>query len=168
MGQPYVGECRLVGFSFAPVGWNFCNGTTLPIAENNALFTLIGTTYGGDGQTTFLLPNLQGRVPVHQGSGFPIGAIAGTESVTLTTAQMPIHNHQSIAGTGAGGSNSPQGKLPASNANTLLYLIPSIVDTPMNNAMIPNVGGNQPHENMQPYLVMNWIISLFGVFPTPN
>jgi microcystin-dependent protein len=157
-----------VGFNFQPAGWNLCNGATLPISEFSSLFNLIGTTYGGDGQTTFLVPDLQGRVPVHQGGGFVIGQKSGTESVTLSINQMPIHTHTPFGGTGAGSSNSPGGNLPASNANTLLYVSPAAVDTAMNNAMISSYGGSQPHENVQPFLTMNWIISLYGVYPTPN
>jgi microcystin-dependent protein len=166
MSQPYVGECRLVGFNFQVNGWNFCNGALVAIAENSTLFNLIGTTYGGDGQQTFGLPDLQGRVPVHQGGAFVIGQRGGVESVTLHSNQMPIHTHQPFAASQNGTSNSPQGLLPAANTSTKLYVSPAAVDAAMNLAMIANAGGNQPHDNMQPFLTMNWIISLYGVYPS--
>jgi microcystin-dependent protein len=168
MGQPYIGECRLVGFNFQVNGWNFCNGALIAISENDTLFNLIGTTYGGDGQQTFALPDLQGRVPVHQGSGYVIGQRSGVETVTLTGNQIPIHSHQPLGATAAGGSNQPQGNLPGSNTTTKMYVSPAAVDSQMNVAMISQVGGSQPHDNMQPYLVMNWIISMFGIYPTPS
>ena len=164
MSQPYIGECRLVGFNFQVNGWNFCNGISLQISQFSALFNLIGTTYGGDGQQTFNVPDLQGRVPVHQGAGFIIGQKSGVESVTLTSNQMPVHSHTPLASTNGGG-NVPQGQLPGKGSSPV-YVSPAAVDTPMNPVMIAQVGGSQPHDNMQPFLVMNWIISLFGIFPT--
>ena len=169
MSQPYVGECRLVGFNVQVNGWNFCNGAIIPISENDTLFNLIGTTYGGDGQQTFALPDLQGRVPVHQGPGFVIGQKAGVETVTLTTNQIPIHSHPPIGSAATPGTTTlVQNQLPAGNSSTKPYVNQSAVTTAMNAAMIGQAGGNQPHENMQPFLVMNWIISLFGVFPSQN
>ena len=166
MSQPYVGELRLVGFNFAPVGWMLAAGQTLAIIDFDVLFNLIGTTYGGDGQQTFQLPDLQGRVPVHQGSGFVMGQKAGVETVTLNLNQIPSHSHQSIAATGNGTSNLVQNHSPAANA-TQVY-VTGAAGTPMNANMITPAGGSQPHENMQPYLVMNWVISLFGIFPSKN
>jgi len=168
MSQPYVGECRLVGFSFQVNGWNYCNGATISIAQNDTLFALIGTTYGGDGQQTFQLPDLRGRVPIHQGPGFVIGQRSGLESVTLTSNQMPQHNHQALASGVAGSSNLVAGNLPASNSHTPCYVSPASADSGFSASMVGSAGGNQPHENMQPYLVMNWIISLYGVFPSQN
>jgi microcystin-dependent protein len=164
MGQPYIGECRLVGFNFQPNGWNLCNGQTVSISEYSTLFQLIGTTYGGDGQQTFQLPDLQGRVPVHMGGGFVIGQRGGTETVTLNVNQLPSHSHTPVASKSAG-SNFPSANLPGTS-NTLLYVVPASVDSAMNQGMIPSVGGNLPHENMQPFLTMNWVISLFGIFPS--
>jgi microcystin-dependent protein len=168
MSQPYIGECRLVGFNFQVNGWNFCNGAIVSIASNDALFNLLGTTYGGDGQQTFALPDLRGRVPVHQGAGFVIGQTAGVETVTLTGNQMPIHTHTPRGSGVAGATNLVQNNLPASNSTTKQYVNTSAVSAAMNPAMIGQAGGSQPHENMQPFLTMNWIISLFGVFPTQS
>jgi len=168
MSQPYIGECRLVGFNFQVNGWNFCNGSLVGISQYSALYQLIGTTYGGDGNETFGLPDLQGRVPVHQGGTYVIGQRGGAESVTLNQTQIPIHNHPTVASSSSGVSNSAQGNLPAANANVRLYVSPGAVDSSMNPLMISNAGGSLPHDNMQPFLTMNWIISLFGVFPTPN
>jgi microcystin-dependent protein len=168
MSTPYIGECRLVGFNFQPNGWSFCNGATIAIAENETLFNLIGTTYGGDGQQTFKLPDLQGRVPVHQGSGYVLGQVGGVETVTLTVNTMPSHTHPNYGSSAQGNGNLPANNLLAGNTNTPIYTNYSAVDTAMNNAMIGPAGGSQPHENMQPYLVLNWVISLYGVYPTQN
>ena len=168
MGTPYVGECRLVGFNFAPVGYNLCDGSLQAISNLDTLFTLIGTTYGGDGQATFALPDLRGRVPVHQGAGFVIGQPGGLETVTLLNQQMPTHNHQLLAATSDAASNTPTGNLTAGGKTQSIYLDAGAVDTAMNPGMIGQVGNNQPHENMQPFLVMNWVISLFGIFPSQN
>ena len=157
--------------NFPPVGWAFCEGQTLPISENDALFTLIGTTYGGDGQETFNLPNLQSRVPMHMGNGpdgvnYPLAQMAGTESVTLTTQQIPIHTHPLTASTGDGTSPNPQGNVLA---QTPAGITPYFEDAPsanMSPSAITPVGGSQPHENCQPFLCINFIISLFGIFPT--
>lgn len=170
MPEPYIGEIRMVGFNFPPAGWALCNGQLMPISENDALFTLIGTTYGGDGQATFALPNLQSRVPMHmgtnQGNTFQLGEAAGVEQVTLTTQQIPVHNHAFVASTNPGGNSNPQDSVIAQSVGGLQVYR---VDPPAN-PMAPNslspTGGSQPHENMQPYLVINFIISLYGVFPT--
>ncbi len=168
MGTSYVGEIRMFGGNFAPVGWAFCQGQLLPISENDALFQLIGTTYGGDGQSTFALPNLQSRVPVHVGTGggssYVLGQSGGVESVTLTVNQIPAHHHAPLASTGAGPQSSPAGNVWANSTN-----LPYSTNAPAA-ALAPNAvqaaGGSQPHDNMIPYLVVNFIISLFGVFPT--
>ena len=170
MGSAYVGEIRMFAGNFAPAGWMLCQGQTLPISEYETLFNLIGTTYGGDGQETFQLPNLQSRIPVHNGTGkggttYQIGEADGTESVTLTTGQMPTHTHSLMASGNNGGVSTP-GNAILSNAQGAT---PYIEDTPgsnMNAAAISPVGGSQPHENRQPILAINFIISLYGVYPT--
>ena len=170
MASPYVGEIRMFGGNFAPAGWAFCNGQSLPISENEVLFQLIGTTYGGDGQQTFALPNLQSRLPVHMGNGFVIGQAAGVEQVTLTTSQTPAHNHALLAT-----SNAASGTAPSSSVlpgrTTIATVTPYGSDapfTPISPAAISVVGGSQPHSNMQPFLCINFIISQFGVFPSQN
>jgi microcystin-dependent protein len=165
MGQPFVGECRLVGFNFAPVGWQTCQGQTLSISDNNALYTLIGTTYGGNGQTTFVLPNLQGRVPLHQGPSFVVGQYGGSETVALTTQQLPSHNHPLSGSSINGVSNNIQGTVLAASATPVYVANPNPGET-MGASAVTNLGGSQPHDNLQPYLALNWIISLFGVFPS--
>jgi len=169
--MPYVGEIRIFAGNFAPVGWMFCSGQTLPIAENDVLFQLIGTTYGGDGQETFQLPDLQGRIPIHMGTGsggitYQLGESAGTENVTLTTQQIPTHNHMLLASPADGTTPNPQGNVLA---QTPASIFPYIEDAPSanmsNNAIAPD-GGSQSHENCQPFLCVNFIISLFGQFPS--
>jgi microcystin-dependent protein len=178
MGQPFVGEIRMFGGSFAPAGWAMCQGQLMPISENDTLFNLIGTTYGGDGQETFGIPDLQGRLPIHQGTGpglstFTIGEKAGTETVTLTTQQIPIHNHIPLANNTAATTASPTGAIFA-NCNTTVtntYFTPFDSSQPqvaLNNNTIAPDGGSQPHENIQPTLCITYIISLFGVFPSPT
>jgi microcystin-dependent protein len=163
MGEPYVGEIRMVGFNFAPAGWMLCQGQLLPISENEVLFNLIGTTYGGDGQETFALPNLQSRIPVHQGGGFVLAEMAGVESVTLTVGQIPAHTHIPQANS-AGAATSASGNVWANSA--ALQFAPSTSPlTPMNASAVTVAGGSQPHDNMLPYLAINFIISLYGVFP---
>lgn len=168
MAQPYVGEIRMFGGNFAPAGWAFCNGSLQPISEYDTLFNLIGTTYGGDGQTTFALPNLQGRLPVHQGTGpglstYVIGQAAGVESVTLTTNQIPSHNHLAIVSTNAASASSPQGNVVA-NGTANLFLRDVVSDT-MNANSVSMAGGSQSHTNMMPYLCVSFIISLYGIYP---
>jgi len=171
MGQPYAGECRLVGFNFAPVGWSICQGQIVPISENEVLFNLIGTTYGGDGQSTFQLPNLQGRAAIHQGTGvgqsFTIGQTGGTESVSLNTQQIPSHSHTLLASGNNGNANGFTNAVLA-QCPTAVYTSGATPAVALNNSSITQTGGNLPHENLQPYLTMNWIISLFGIFPTQN
>jgi microcystin-dependent protein len=156
--------------SFAPNGWMLCQGQTLPISENDALFTLIGTTYGGDGQETFNLPNLASRVPIHMGTGpdgttYQIGEAAGTESVTLTTQQIPIHTHPLLGSTNPANLQTPASNVVGKSTQVDLFINAQPQDA-LNNQAITPVGGSQPHENCQPFLCINFIISLFGVFPT--
>ncbi len=179
MSDPYVGEIRLFGGNFAPVGWALCQGQIISIAENETLFQLIGTTYGGDGQETFGLPDLQGRAPIHQGTlagnTYVIGERAGTESVTLTTTQLPTHNHR-VGSTGQPGTtNIPSTSTimadqgPANVVAAFAYLpFDGTNQVQVNSASVSQVGGNQPHDNMQPYLTLNYIISLFGIFPSQS
>jgi microcystin-dependent protein len=169
MAQPYVGEIRMFAGTFAPVGWLFCEGQLLPISENETLFQLIGTTYGGDGQSTFGLPDLQGRIPLHQGGGFTLADKGGVEEVTLTTQQIPVHTH-AFMGTG----NTATGNAPANNAfagATGATIFPYGTDQPLTTlhpSTIGSAGGSQPHTNFQPYICINYIISLFGIFPSPT
>ena len=170
MAQPYVGEIRMFAGNFAPNGWMFCEGQTLPIAENEVLFQLIGTTYGGDGQETFNLPNLASRVPIHMGTGpdgttYQIGEMAGTEQETLTTQQIPQHSHPLLASSAPGTEVGPAGNLTAQPATKRIYVAPT-GPAAMNAAAVQPDGGSQPHENTQPFLCINFIISLFGVFPS--
>jgi microcystin-dependent protein len=173
-GQPYVGEIAIFAGNFPPAGWMFCYGQLLPISENDVLFQLIGTTYGGDGQETFGLPDLRGRVPMHMGQGAgltnrTISERAGAEAVTLTTQQIPQHNHVPLASSAPGTTASPAGALPADNgAGSAQYTqdTDSLVKQPVQ-TLYP-MGSSQPHSNMQPYLTVNYIISLFGVYPSPS
>lgn len=167
MGTPYVGEIRMFGGNFAPAGWLFCDGSLISISENETLFQLIGTTYGGDGQETFALPDLRGRIPVHQGNSFVIGEMAGVEQVTLTTSQIPSHGHPLLASTSAGSDNNTSGKLLAQSPTVSAYVEAGTDGNLAANAISP-VGGSQPHENMQPFLCINFIISLYGIFPSPS
>jgi microcystin-dependent protein len=161
---PYVGEIRIFAGNFAPAGWLFCDGALLPISENETLFALIGTTYGGDGQSTFALPNLASRVPIHKGNGFVQAEAAGVESVTLLNSQVPIHSHPYLAATNPASIASPSGTILAESSQINMYIADDPSAQLASNAISP-VGGSQPHENMQPYLCLNFIISLFGIFP---
>jgi microcystin-dependent protein len=164
MAQPYVGEIRMFGGSFAPAGWQFCDGTLLPISEYETLFNLIGTTYGGDGQSTFAVPDLRGRIPLHQGNSFTLAETGGVETVTLTVNQIPAHTHAFLATTSAATDANPGGNVAAQAGTFFPYLnVPPSV--PMAPAISP-VGGSQPHNNFQPYLCISFIISLFGIFPS--
>jgi microcystin-dependent protein len=172
MAQPYVGEIRMFAGNFPPNGWMFCDGNTLPISENETLFQLIGTTYGGDGESTFNLPDLRGRVPIHQGTGssgtnYQMGEMSGVETVTLTTQQMPQHNHALTATQTAGTQPNPGGNILANSQGPQPYLQEN-PDGQLNGQAIQPAGGSQPHENMQPYLGLNYIISPFGIFPSPT
>jgi microcystin-dependent protein len=173
MAQPYIGEIRMFAGNFPPAGWAFCDGQLMPISENDALFVVVGTTYGGDGQETFALPNLQSRIPIHMGTSdgvtYQIGEAAGVETVTLTTNQIPVHTHPLMASNAPGTGTNPAGSVLGALSPVSIYkanvAAPNI---PMNASSITPVGGNQPHENMQPFLCINYIISLFGLFPSPN
>lgn len=165
MGTPYLAEIRIVSFNYPPKGWAFCNGQILPINQNQALFSLLGTTYGGNGQTTFALPNLQGRIPIHMGNGFVLGGLSGEESHTLQPAEIPAHSHLWNATNTAANTPDPSGSLlgavqayngPASNLVTMYQ------------GQLSTVGGSQPHENRQPYLTLNFCIALQGIFPSQN
>jgi microcystin-dependent protein len=163
----FIGEIRMFAGNFAPAGWEFCDGQELAIAENESLFALIGTTYGGDGQETFALPNLQSRVPIHQGNAFTIGEMAGTESVTLTVQQIPIHTHVPSA-SNSGGSDTPSNNFWGFSPLGKPYISPAnaAANVSMNAGTIGGPqGGSQPHENMIPFLCVNYIISLFGILP---
>jgi len=167
MSTAYVGEIRMFAGTFAPVDWAFCSGALVPISENNALFNLIGTTYGGDGQTNFALPDLRSRVPIHVGTGFVLGQMSGTESVTLINNQMPIHSHVPNCNSGSGNLPNPTNNYWAATASGTQYS-PGPANVAMATQAIGNTGGSQPHDNMLPFLVVNFIIALYGVYPTQN
>ena len=167
MSQPFVGEIRMFGGNFAPAGWAFCNGALLPISENDVLFNLIGTTYGGDGQDTFALPNLQSRIPVHVGPGFVQGQTGGVETVTLTTNQIPSHSHVPQANT-VPGQTSPQNGVWAATNPSLNNYSNGAPTLAMATTAIGSSGGSQPHDNMVPCLAVNFILSLFGIFPSQS
>lgn len=171
MSQPFVGQLMCVGFNFAPEGWALCNGQLLSIEQNTALFSLIGTFYGGDGRTTFALPNLQGRVPVHMGNGlgltpYTVGEQYGVENVTLQIPNMPTHTHAVNCDSGKGNKPAPNGNYPAADAAGVTAEYAATAASTMNPGMIGASGGNQPHENRQPSLVLNWIIALQGIYPS--
>jgi microcystin-dependent protein len=181
MADPFLGEIRLFGGNFAPRGWALCNGQLLSISQNSALFAILGTTYGGNGTTTFGLPNLQGQVPIHwgqapSGTQYTIGETAGTENVTLIAGQMPSHNHLIGVSSAAGDVTSPVNAIAAQvntgNARNPITTAMGYTDTPQNGTMPANTvsmtGGSQPHPNMQPYLCVTFIIALQGIFPSRN
>jgi microcystin-dependent protein len=167
MAEPFLSEIRIFSFNFPPKGWAFCNGQLLPINQNQALFALLGTTYGGNGQTTFALPNLQGKAPIHSGAGHTLGETGGSSSVTLTQQQMPQHLHF-MQGTSQDASGPvPSGGLLAKANN--MYESPNSGNlTTLNPGSVSNVGGSQPHNNLMPYLVLNFCIALQGIFPSRN
>jgi microcystin-dependent protein len=167
MAQPYVGEIRMFAGNFAPAGWMFCEGQLLPISENETLFNLIGTTYGGDGQSTFALPDLRGRVPLHQGGGFTLAETGGVEEVTLTVNQIAAHSHPFLASTDQGNATSATSAVMSKTGGASIY---NTGTNPASMAAqaVSLVGGSQPHTNFQPYLCINFIISLFGIFPPPS
>ena len=167
MTQPYVGEIRMFAGNYAPVGWMFCAGQLLPISEYNTLFNLIGTTYGGDGQNTFALPELRGRLPIHQGGGFTLAQSGGTETVTLTVQQIPSHSHPYLASTTDGNAATPQNNVLAASTAVKPYIVES-PDAAMGPNSVGLTGGSQPHDNFQPYLCIEFIISLFGVYPSQS
>lgn len=169
MSSPYIGEIRIFGGNFAPAGWAFCSGQLMPISENDALFNLIGTTYGGDGQTTFALPDLQSRLPMHMGTGAglsprTIGEKSGVETVTLTVNQIPQHSHNPLSVSGSGDQSTPQNGTWA-GVTTSIYTS-NAPGTAFNPTLGSSTGGNQPHENRMPFLAVSFIISLFGIFPS--
>lgn len=179
MSQPYIGEIRIFAGNFPPAGWAFCDGQLMSISENDTLFTLIGTTYGGDGQETFGIPDLRGRVPVHQGTGggvtYLIGENGGAETVTLTPNQMPIHTHALVSTATPASVGTPSGQsifadMGPGGATNVNAFVPYTGTTQVTLAAtsVSSAGGSQPHGNMQPYLGLNFIISLFGIFPSQN
>lgn len=173
MSDPYIGEIRMFAGNFPPNGWAMANGALQPISQNDALFTLYGTMYGGDGQETFGLPNLCGRAPMHAGQGpgisqnYQQGESAGVESVTLTTQQIPVHNHAFLGSQAIAQNPQPTDSIVAQSATVQLYITDTAA-TPLDAQAIQPVGGSQPHDNMQPYLVIGFIVSLFGIFPQPS
>lgn len=171
MSQPFLGTIMMFAGNFAPLGWAECNGALLPISQNEALFSLIGTTYGGDGQTTFAVPDLRGRVPIHQGTGpglstYSIGQQAGSETVTLVANQMGGHTHQLQSNNSNGTANSPAGAIVAGSASTPYTTAAG--DTSFGPSMIGAAGGSQPHENMMPFLALTFVIAVQGIFPSQN
>ncbi len=166
MAQPYVGEIRIFAGNFAPAGWMFCEGQLLPISEYETLFNLIGTTYGGDGQSTFALPDLRGRLPLHQGNGFVVGETGGAEEVTLTVNQIPAHAHPLLASADPASARGAVGNV-LGRAPAEAYASEFTPDN-LSPRSISSVGGSQPHTNFQPYLCVDFIISLFGIFPSPT
>lgn len=171
MSEPFLGQVMLVGFNFAPRGWAFCDGQILSIAQNTALFSLLGTTYGGDGRTTFALPDLRGRVPVHAGTGpglptIRLGQRGGTADVALSTAQMPPHNHAGRAVNSEADAATPEGNVLALATEDVLAYSTATPDKSMDANSIANTGGGQSHNNMQPYLGMNYVIALVGLYPS--
>jgi len=165
MSEPFLSEIKIVSFNFAPKGWALCNGQLLPINQNQALFALLGTTYGGNGQTTFALPNLQGRVPIHFGNNHTLGEVAGEENHTLNINEMAAHAHPVSASDAAPNQGLPTNNIWASGSGAYSSASPN---SAMNPASISNSGGSQPHTNIQPYLVLNFVIALQGIFPSRN
>ncbi|KRC81077.1 phage tail protein [Sphingomonas sp. Root241] len=167
MAQPYVGEIRMFAGNFPPAGWMFCEGALLAISENETLFQLIGTTYGGDGQSTFALPDLRGRLPLHQGNGFILAETGGAPEITLTVNQIPAHSHTLMASLNVTSSATPTNTVIGKSGSIDAFINAQPTD-PLNSLSVTSVGGSQPHENMQPYLCIDFIISLFGIFPSPT
>lgn len=163
MAEPFLAEIRVFSFNFPPKGWAQCNGQFLPINQNQALFSLLGTTYGGNGQTTFALPNLQTRIPCHTGSGFSLGQAGGEATHTLTLAEMPTHTHAATAGISPASLATPIGNLFSGGGQSVYGPTP---DTVMNSACVTHAGGGQPHENLPPLLTLNFCIALQGIFPS--
>ncbi len=166
MAEPFLSEVRIFSFQFAPKGWALCNGQLLPINQNQALFSLLGTTFGGDGRVNFALPNLQGRTPIHVGDGFTLGQNGGEQAHTVSIQELPTHNHVANASAAIGNNPVPTGAVLASPLN-LSYRPPEGLVS-MNPATLGNVGGSQAHINMQPFLTLNFCIALQGIFPSPN
>ncbi|MCE2788651.1 MAG: tail fiber protein [Saprospiraceae bacterium] len=169
MAQPYIGEIRMFAGNFAPDGWMFCSGQLLPISEYETLFQLIGTTYGGDGQSTFALPDLRGRIPIHQGNSFVLAETGGIENVQLTAQQIPSHTHTMVGTSDVGTASLSQAGVLARTSSFDGYTQETSGGlTPLSSLSLPPVGGGQPHENMMPFLCFQFIISLFGIFPSPT
>ena len=169
MAQPFIGEIRMFAGNFAPAGWMFCEGQLLPISENEPLFILIGTTYGGDGESTFALPDLRGRLPIHQGEGFILGETGGAEETTLSVNQIPAHSHPFLATGDLATAASVAGALPATtNVSKRVYAAGNSPVSAFAPQSVAPSGGSQPHTNFQPYLCVDFIISLFGIFPSPQ
>lgn len=167
MSQPFVGEIRIFAGNFAPAGWMFCEGQLLAISENETLFQLVGTTYGGDGESTFALPDLRGRLPIHQGNGFVLAETGGAEEITLTVNQIAAHSHPLLAAGVVGNDPNPSANLLSESSVASLHQAGS-PSTAMAAQSVSSVGGSQPHTNLQPYLCVDFIISLFGLFPSPS
>ncbi len=167
MAQPSVGELRMFAGNFAPAGWMFCEGQLLPISEYETLFQLIGTTYGGDGESTFSLPDLRGRIPIHQGNGFILAETGGAEEITLTVNQIAAHAHALLASSRVAVEPNPGGGVLADSSWNDAYS-PDSATVNLAATSIGSVGGSQPHTNFQPYLCVDFIISLFGIFPSPT
>lgn len=170
MGTPFLGEIKIISWNFAPQGWAFCNGQLLPINQNQALFSILGTTYGGNGQTNFALPDLRAKVPIYTGQGFTLGQSAGQNAHTITMSEMPAHNHFAVASTDSNvnnGTGAPNNYFSATADNTQMYFTGN-ADSVMSPSVISSTGGSQPHENRQPYLALNFVIALIGIFPSRN
>jgi microcystin-dependent protein len=167
MAEPFLSEIRIMSFNFAPKGWAMCNGQLLPINQNQALFSLLGTTFGGDGRVNFGLPDYQGRVPAHVGSGLTLGERGGEQGHTLSIAEIPTHTHSAMAASANGTQIAPAGNLLAGSPNQLYHAIDNNL-TALNAATLGNVGGSQAHQNMQPFLTLNFCIALQGIFPSAN
>jgi microcystin-dependent protein len=167
MGTPFLGEIKIISWNFPPKGWAFCNGQFLPINQNQALFSILGTTYGGNGQTTFALPDFRDRSPIHQGNGFTLGQQGGQAAHTLTQSELPAHIHGMKANNTDGGEVFPTGKVWGKTAVNP-YVAAASANAAMAQGTIVNAGGSQPHENRQPYLTLNFIIALQGIFPSRN
>jgi len=168
MSEPFLGEIRIFGFDFPPRGWAFCDGQILPINQNQSLYSLLGTTYGGDGRTSFALPDLRGRVPIHFGNGHALGQRAGEEQHFLSEVELPAHMHPTQCANASGTSKSPVGNFPAVESNGVIAVYATTSNSTLNSAAVTNQGGNQGHENMQPFLAIRFAIALQGLFPSRN
>jgi len=171
MSEPFVGEIRMFAGNFAPLGWAYCDGQLLAVANNDALFSLLGTIYGGDGRTTFGLPDLRGRIPIHAGSGpglspRALGAKGGAEKVTITTNELPSHTHDASATASTAGSGDPTGRVPANTSPTNVYSTSLATAQTLSSAAVSSTGGSQSHTNIMPYLCVHFIIALFGIYPS--